>query len=61
MCLRSQELEEPICAMCDDGYTLNEDNQCERDTAAVENCLIMSNYDTNSCAICVPGYYMVLT
>lgn len=41
--------------MCVDEYIFIEDNIYEIYTASVKNCLTMINFDTNSCAICVPG------
>ena len=51
-CRELEEVEEPICAICEKGYKLNASYECEPDaTSSISNCLV-ARLDNTTCAIC---------
>ena len=48
------------CSLCDIGFILNENGNCEEDPNYIEGCLIPEEDDTTLCKVCMPDYFMTI-
>lgn len=53
-CSAGMEHTEPVCKLCNAGYILNSDGQC--DSCGGEGCDVCDPWDTNRCLLCKGGY-----